>query len=103
MNISTITTYLLFTVAVHSYENQICAQRLSCTYCYDTPFDQQPEQTMEISTIITCLLFTVPLHYSEDETLADTSYCTPYCATPGNQQPKQSCKEAPPLIIIFLQ
>ena len=103
MNISTITTYLHFTVAVHSSDNHICAQIWYCISYYEYPCHQQPKQTMEIRTILIYLLFTVSLYYSEDETLVNLWYCTPYCVTSCLQQPKQSRKEAPPVLIIFLQ
>ena len=82
MNVSTITTNFLFTLAVNYSKDQTSTEIISCTHYCATPLNQQPKESTRISTITTNFIFTVAVHSFKDQTMPETIYFTPYCATP---------------------
>ena len=85
MEVSTITTYFLFTVAAHYSNDKIRSEIRSCTNYFATLGEQYSKQSMEIITITTYYLFTLAVHSSKYETRSEKISLTPSCDTQCNQ------------------
>ena len=90
MKIIITNTYLLFTVDVHSSQDQTEAEIRSCTPYCDTPCNQQPKQIMEIRTILLIYSSSFPFIILRSKHCQTEAMVDLYFATPCHQQNKQT-------------